>query len=129
MAVSGHNGNNETLIGMSTSVGLSFYDESFNEIKITKSQSPIDILIQRDANLPEYPYQYVNATQMLLSDGFLPNVFYVKTKNASIHIELKPVNLDIGYLLVIKLGYLPIINATFTDYDSFSVICPSKICC
>ena len=34
MAVSGHNGNNETLIRMSSSTGLKLYDRNANEIKI-----------------------------------------------------------------------------------------------
>ena len=129
MAVSGHNGNNETLIGMSTSVGLSFYDENLEEIKITKSLSPIDILIKRDPNLPEYPYQYVNATQIQITKDsyFMPNGFNISYLNTSIHVELKPLNLNIGYLIVMKLGYTPIINYTYLDYDFIKNFCPSKI--
>ena len=129
MAVSGHNGNNETLIGMSTSVGLSFYDENLEEIKITKSLSPIDILIKRDPNLPEYPYQYVNATQIQITKDsyFMPNGFNISYLNTSIHVELKPLNLNIGYLIVMKLGYTPIINYTYLDYDFIKTFCPSKI--
>ena len=38
MAVSGHYGNNETLIGMSASIGLTFYDENMNETQATTSR-------------------------------------------------------------------------------------------
>ena len=68
MAVSGHNGNNESLIGISSSIGLSFYDENSNEIEITQSKSAIDIRIQKDPNTVNYPFYYVNATNI----GFLP---------------------------------------------------------
>ena len=36
MAVSGHNGKNESHTGMSASIGLTLYDSNANEIKITK---------------------------------------------------------------------------------------------
>jgi len=128
MAVSGHNGNNETLIGFSTSVGLSFYDENANEIPITQSKTPIDITIQRDVNLPQYSYQYVNASQIQLSPGsfYLPNGFNITSSNSSMHIELKPVNMGIAYFLVMKLGYTPIVNASYADYTSFKLMCPSN---
>ena len=62
MAVSGHNGNNETFIGVSNSMGLTLYDENSNEIPITKASVPFDIVLQRDSHLPEYLYYYVNAS-------------------------------------------------------------------
>jgi len=130
MAVSGHNGNNETLIGMSSSLGLSFYDyDSNNEIPITQSLSPIDIILPRDKSVSKYSFQYVNATNLEFLDGsfYLQNNLNITTQNASIHIELKPLNESIGYLIVLKLGHLPIINSTFADYTTFKFICPSKI--
>ena len=126
MAVSGHNGENETFIGMSSSIGLSFYDENMNEIQIVDTQKPIDIIIKRDPNLPDYPFQYVNTTQLKLSSSFLPNAFNLTSNNASMHIEIKPMNWSIGYLVVMKLGYSPIINSSFADFNSFKIFCPSK---
>jgi len=131
MAVSGHNGNNESFIGMSTSIGLSLYDsDSNNEITISKSAWPIDIIISRDKSvLRNYVFQYVNATSFVFLDGsyFLQNNFNITANNASIHIELKPLNMSIGYLLVLKLGYLPIITASNADYTTFKYFCPSNI--
>jgi hypothetical protein len=128
MAVSGHNGNNESLIGMSSSIGLSFYDENSNEIEILQSKTPIDIRIQRDPSTVSYPFYYVNASNIGFLSGtyLLQNYFKIVTKNASLHIELKPVNMMIGYLLVLKLGYMPIVNSTSADYSSFQLFCPSK---
>ncbi len=126
MAVSGHNGNNETLIGMSSSIGLSFYDQNMKEIEIKQTQRPIELIIKRDPKMKDYPFQYINTTQIELSSSSLTNAFYLTTKNASIHIELKPVNFTIGYLMVIKLGYTPILNSTFADFTSFKLFCPGK---
>ena len=129
MAVSGHNGNNETYIHMSYSIGLNFYDKNANEINILQSKSPIDIIIQRDQNTINYTFEYVNATGMGLLSGtfFLQNSFTLKMSNASIHIELKPVNQTIAYLLVLKLGYMPVVNTKSVEYTSFKVFCPRKI--
>ena len=128
MAVSGHNGNNETRVGMSTSIGLKFYDENVNEIKITQSLNPIDIVIQRDLNTLNYTFEYVNATNIGLLSGLhlLQNSFKIKMNNASIHIEISPLNQTVGYLLVMKFGFMPILNSTSADYTSFKIFCPSK---
>ena len=78
MAITGHNGDNESFIGFSSSIGLSLYDDSALEIKIqlTNSQPPIDMVIQRDSSISQsHPYQYVNISQIQLTTGyfFLPN--------------------------------------------------------
>ena len=127
MAVSGHNGNN-VHIGMSSSISLSFYDSNNAEIKIANTKSLIDIIIPRDKNLPTYSYEYVNATGIGLASGayFLPLAFNVTTTNASIHIELKPSNSKTGYLIILKLGYTPIVNFTHSDYDYFKILCPNS---
>jgi hypothetical protein len=128
MAVSGHNGNNETYVHMSHSIGLEFYDNNANEIRILQSKSPIDIIIQRDQNTINNTFEYVNATSMGLLSGlfFLQNSFILKMSNASIHIELKPLNLTIAYLLVLKLGYIPLVNSITAEYSSFKLFCPRK---
>ena len=129
MAVSGHNGNNETLIGMSSSLGLSFFDYETNiEIPISQSLSPIDIILPRDKSVIKYSFQYVNATNLEFLDGsfYLQNNMNITTQNASLHIELKPLNESISYLIALKLGHLPIINTTYADYSSFKFICPSN---
>ena len=128
MAVSGHNGNNETFIGMSESIGLTFYDHNLNELEINrlKSSESIDIVMKRDPNLPEYQFQSVNISQLQLSSAWLYNGFNLTSNNASIHIELKPFNRSIAYLILLKLGYSPVINSSYVDYTSFKIFCPSK---
>ena len=125
MAVTGHNGNNETIIGLSNSIGLSIYDSKNNDIPITSSH--IDIIIQRDSNLPNISYRYVNATQFQLSSGFLHNAFNITSTNASIHIELKPIDQRVGYLIALKFGSSPIINESYSNFDEFKLTCPSMI--
>ena len=134
MAVSGHNGRNETYVGNSTSIGLAFYDQNSNEIQITQSNFPIDVKIKRDSSLTEssLSYQYVNTYKLnsdleAMNSIFLMNTFNVKSKNASIHIEIKPLIPSKSYLMFLKLGYMPILNSTYSDYDSLKIFCPSNI--
>ncbi len=131
MAASGHNGNNETLTGNSSSIGLTFYDEFLWELPVTESSLPIDVRIRRDLNSTQfYSYQYVNAAEinaaLPLNAMFLHNTFNITSNMASIHIELMPLNATTSYLLVLKLGYMPVLNSTFFDYTSFKIFCPSK---
>jgi hypothetical protein len=130
MAVSGHNGNNETFIGNSSSIGLSFYDELNNEIQIKDSTNPIEIFIQRDSNVVHENFQFVNVSEInknTLDPYLLQNTFTIKSNNASIHVELIPTNTKSSYLFILKLGYLPIINSTYSDFTSFKIFCQSKI--
>ena len=53
MAVSGHNGDNESFIGFSSSIALSFYDENINELDISNAPNPIDIFISRDPSVSQ----------------------------------------------------------------------------
>jgi hypothetical protein len=135
MAVSGHNGNNETFIGLSSSLSLSIYDgENFNELNIlANKREPIEVFIDRDYSSTTYEYQYVNVT--IDNDRntnllYLYNNFNLTSQNASIHIELKMTNStltnSIAFIFVLKYGHLPILNATYADYDAFKLICPSR---
>ena len=131
MAVSGHNGNNETLVGLSASIGLTIYDENVNEIQVKNSKELIEIFISRDIHLDNsYEFQLVNASQLKLrskEDFFMFNSFNVTSQNASIHIELKLLTPVVGYFMVLKYGHVPIVNSTYSEYDSFTLICPSKV--
>ena len=60
MAISGFNGDNETFIGMSSSIDLSFFDASSNPIKVENARKNIELWINRDLNASDYQYQYVN---------------------------------------------------------------------
>ena len=131
MAVSGHNGNNETLTGNSSSISLTFYDSYFNEIPVSFSNMPIDVLIERGLNILQfYSYQYVNVTEINANFSenslFLQNAFNITSNNASIHIELLPLSLNTSYLILLKFGFIPIVNSTYLDYDAFKILCPSK---
>ena len=55
-----------------------------NEIKITKSLSPIDIFIQRDEHTQNHSFEYINATSIGFIQGayLLQNSFKYFVKGA-----------------------------------------------
>ena len=65
MASCVHNGNNETKIGLSQSIGITFSDNNGNEIEIKESSKLIDIWIPRDLSLPKVNINYVNITNQM----------------------------------------------------------------
>ena len=130
MASNGHNSDNETFVGFSSAIDLTFYGVDGTRIPIENATTrPVDMWIARDPRLGNASsFQYVNATNLTVSATlqFLPNSFTVKSNNASIHIHIKPVNANVGYLLLVKLGYTPIVNATYADYDFMKLMCPQS---
>ncbi|RNA25490.1 polycystin-1-like isoform X2, partial [Brachionus plicatilis] len=128
---SGHNGKNESKIGLSTSLGLSFFDQNGDEVTITNSKKPIHIWIPRERNLPDYPFQHVNTSNLTISSGgqILPNSFAIDSDNSSIHLEIRP-DIDltqinsIGYLVLIKFGLSPVLNSSHKIYDHWQIVCP-----
>lgn len=128
MASCVYNGDNETQIGLSHSISISFSDNSGQEIEINNSSQLIDIWIPREINLPTVKSQFVNITEYLSSNFSEKPLFLigltVKSVNSSIQLELSPVNASIGYLIMLKLNMTPRINSTFYDYDSWKMLCP-----
>lgn len=131
MASCEHNGNNETKIGFSHSLAITFSDNSGNEIEITNSHQIIDIWIPRELKMPVSKAQYVNITKENNSTRtgkqLFPISFNISTSNASIHLEISPVNNSVGYIMLIKFGMTPRINSTFQDYDNWALFCPSGL--
>ncbi len=130
MASCVHNGDNETKIALSHSLSVSLSDNKGNEIKIKNSSKLIDIWIPRDFNYIKNVAQFVNITNLLNNETnrqLFPIGFNKSTVNSSSHVELSPVKISIGYLVLLKLNMTPRINSTFQDYDYWKMFCPSGI--
>jgi hypothetical protein len=56
---------------------------------------------------------------LLTLDGFI-----ISTKNVSIHYQLKPTNLSVGYFVALKFGSDPYLNKTIQLFDMFQIFCP-----
>jgi hypothetical protein len=131
MAICGNNCDNQTFIGFSSSISLSFYDEDSKEIIIKNTKTPIDIKIKYDPQMPVPSFNFVNATVLNFTknEQFIPNLLMIDSIHAAIHFHLKPQDLTLdmnGYFLFIKFGAMPIINSTNQIYDNFKVFCPNS---
>ena len=62
------------------------------------------------------------------NDFILVNSFQIMATNASIQIHLKSLNSNnsVGYMILLKFGVVPILNATYADYDQMKILCPDS---
>ena len=128
MASCVHNGNNETNIGKSQSISVSFSENNGNEVEIRNSGRLIDIWVSRDVNIPRPNVTYVNSSEHINNNtesDLFPIGITTSILNSSIHVELLPVNVSVGYLFLLKFNMRPKINETFQSYHHWKLFCPS----
>jgi hypothetical protein len=132
MATCVHNGNNETNIGLSQSIAISFSNNHENEIEIKDSAQLIDIWIPREMNFLDVHPNFVNLTGIANNKNISEKqeLFTIglklETQNSSIHIEISPFDSSVGYLVFLKFSMTPRINSKFgQDYDNWKLFCPS----
>ena len=130
MAQSGFNGRNETRVGYSYGLDLSFLDQNGNVVIIQNIPEPIEMTIPRDKNLPTNDYTYVNTSNMTIYSWqqILPNSFTITAKNASLHIQIKPVDANVAYLFILKFGSTPQLsdNLATNSYNFWKILCPNS---
>ena len=132
MATCVHNWNNETNIGLSQSIAISFSNNHENEIEIKDSAQLIDIWIPREMNFLDVHPNFVNLTGIANNKNISEKqeLFTIglklETQNSSIHIEISPFDSSVGYLVFLKFNMTPRINSKFgQDYDNWKLFCPS----
>ena len=131
--MTGSNGDNETYIGNSKQLSLAFYDENKNEIPISNARSRFEFIIPRDLSKAgiSLNYEHVNASNMDLTEKnhFLPNAIKATAANISFHLQIKPIDLNTGYVVLMKLGQTPVFNSTMQSYDFWEIFYPEgKFC-
>lgn len=117
---------------LSRMISLSILDSSGQEIPVkTDRRNPIEIIIPRDPNLKVSPMALHNVT--LLHDPKQPFFFHFinitqsnKNLTASLHIEMRPLNVSLNYLLILKFDRQPQLNKLDTDIDDWSILCSSS---
>ena len=120
------NGNNETKIGLSNTIGLSLFDKFNQQIQIKDLNKTIYLWVPRDPQKPVPSFIYVNAknTTPKADNQFLTNGINITSTNASLHIELKPLSATIAYLVALKFGDNVVYNVSFKQIDKFKIFCP-----
>lgn len=127
LAISGHNGKNESKVGSSKSLEIDFFDDNGKKISIDNIPVPIQLWIPRQSGLYQrFKYDIGNVKNMSLksSQQVMPILVDMNASNSSLHVQLKPNNTNIGYLFLVKFGSTPLLNSTYSSYDHWKIFCP-----
>jgi hypothetical protein len=111
------------------SISLQFNLENNNEILIKNSSLPIIAKIKRN-DYSNLKFKQVNAIQMNFTQPnqqLMMNSFSIPNINSSVHIHLKPNNLSLAYLIVLKLNEYLIFNSTNQFIDYSQIMCPNSL--
>ena len=130
MAYAGVNGDNETNIGASKSLSLSFYDSNNTEIAVnyTEENEAMEFYITRNVSdeltlFKEYNTSVIKSLMQSANDLTLfYNVFNLSGTHASIHVQIRPKNVT-QYLVFLKYGGLPQLNTRKIDFDAWELFC------
>ena len=116
---------------LSRSISLSLFDQYENEIPIqTNLNHSIELIIPRDPNLviPSMTLQNVTSTNFTLHNQLF-NLHFVNITNPlpiSVHFEMHPLNINLGYLFIYKFDSSPQLNSSISLIDGWSILCPSS---
>jgi hypothetical protein len=115
---------------LSTSISLSIIDQNGNEISFQTNQNQsIHLFIPRDPNLIIPSMNLENVTSINSTIHNL--IFYLNYINItsslliSIHIEMKPLNINLAYLFIYKFDQTPQLNSSINQIDGWTLFCPS----
>ena len=112
---------------VSTLISLSIVDHYGNHVAIQTNEShPIEIMIPRDPNLIIPPMILQNVT----SHRQLFNLHYVNITSIlsiSVHLEFRPFNHSIAYLLIYKFDQIPRLNSSVNQIDGWTIFRPLNL--
>ena len=116
---------------LSTSLSLSVLDTNGHEIPIhTDPAHPIELIIPRDPNAIVPPMIVQNVTRADASPHRqLFNLHFSNITSAlpvSVHFEMRPCNITLGYLFIYRFDTAPQLNNSIQLLDGWSVFCPSE---
>ncbi len=109
-------------------MSLEFNDDNNKPLSIDAKNKPIEFWIARNKNFKKESFEKINVTSLNHSTNtlFYQRKITMNVANISIHIQLKPLNLSSGYIIIFKYGDTPSWNSNTKYFDSFKVFCPSK---
>ncbi|KAI3380764.1 hypothetical protein SNEBB_003260 [Seison nebaliae] len=112
-------------VSMSTTAGLTLFDENENLIQIQNTTKEISLMVPRDPKMLPPPFIEYNA----IVDGrtqrnpmFKYHQFNISTKDASVHINIQPNQPGTCYVVIAKRSTHAIFNSTKIDVDDVQVI-------
>ena len=97
----------------------------------TNLSQPIEITIPRDQNLPVPSMILQNVTSLSLRPHAQTfNLHFVNlstlTSSFSIHLQMRPLNSNLSYLLIYAFDRSPRLNTSINDIDGWSLFCCSS---
>jgi hypothetical protein len=131
LASFGGNSKLQSNTNMSTAVSLSVFDLNGNDVPIqANSDNPIQIIIPRDPSLiiSSMILQNVTSTNATPSNQLF-NLQYINITTVlsiSVHFEIRPLNISLGYLFIYKFDQSPQLNSSVNQIDGWTVLCPSS---
>jgi hypothetical protein len=121
---------------LSTSLSLTILDQNGNEIPLsTTVDQQIELIIPRDPNLVIPSMSLQNVTSMnLIAHHQLFNLHFVQisptkwnhNRTLALIIEMHPLNINLGYLLIYRFDNTPQLNSSINQTDGWSLLCPSS---
>ena len=112
---------------LSTSISLTLLDEDGNDLSL---HTPVELLIPRDPTAIIPPMFFQNVTSLSASPHHqLFNLHYVDLSamsDASVHLELHPLSVNLSYLLIYRFDRSPVLNTSLQEIDGWLLFCPAS---
>lgn len=124
--------NAQTNTNLSDLLSFDFLDENGNEIPVhTTIDQPFELIIPSDINwiVPSMTQQNVSS---LINDNNPFNLHFVNITQSnpnistSVQIEIRSLNITLGYMLIYKFDNVPQLNSSINQIDGWSLLCPSS---
>lgn len=115
---------------------LSILDKDDREIQVNATmESPIEMFIPRDVNLPIPPFIEQDMTTTIApkkgsakyNRQFFISYVNIAQKNPnltiSVHLNLRPINKQISYVMIYAFDRVPAYNSTDQSFDGWAMFC------
>lgn len=129
IAVNGLNGKAVNITNSAT-VSLSYFTETNNKIKVNTENSSgenYEILIKKQLSpteIPKFKFQNLTSLNYSLNENLIFFGTNIANKNSSLHIQIKPLNFSVSYLILLKYNQNP--SLIKYSFDLSKVVCPGE---
>ncbi|CAF1670733.1 unnamed protein product, partial [Adineta ricciae] len=128
-------GQSQSNTNLSTSISLTILDDDGQEIPMkTADNTSIEIIIPRDPNLVMPSMILYNVTSVnSTDDSHHHQLFYSHYVNittslpVSVHLEIRPLNVNVSYLLIYRFDGIPQLNSSMSQIDGWTLLCSSTL--
>lgn len=126
--MNGHSTQSNT--NLSSLLSFDFLDENGNEIPVhTSIDQPFELIIPSDINWIIPPMILQNVSSLVNNDGsFHLHFVDISQSNRnisiSVQLEIRSLNITLGYMLIYKFDNIPQLNSSISQIDGWSLLCP-----